>query len=247
MPTNPKVKQELLSKLGGISHQALSQRAARIKETYGPMTTEEAVYVIAHIEGIDLSKFLPIATLDRVRSLVPKEIQPNKSQTRPQQRVKRQQSESYPLATKAQVKMAYDLGNNVYPNLFVLENSIRSLITKRLEVLDINWWDKFVPSPVKNNVSKTMNKEKRYPYREARGNHPISYANFADLSTIIVANQPIFQNIIIDFEWFRVKMDEIYMARNNLAHCVSLSSDDVARINLFFRDWARLLETAGLR
>lgn len=244
MTTDPKVRREILSRLG-ISPQALSQRAKRIKENFGPMTTEEAVYVIAHIEGIDLSKFLPIATLDRVRSLVPKEIQPNKSQTHPPQRVKRQQKVSYPLATNAQIKMAYDLGSDVYPKLFVLENSIRSLIIKRLEALDVNWWDNYVPSPVKINVSKTMNKEKRYPYREARGNQTISYANFSDLSTIILANQTVFQNIILDFEWFKVKMEETYMARNNLAHCVSLSSDDVARINLFFRDWARLLETAG--
>lgn len=244
MSTDPKVRREILGRLR-ISRQALSQRATRIKENYGPMTTEEAVYVIAHIEGIDLSKFLPIAILDRVRSLVPKEIQPNKSQARSQQRVKRKQKESYPLVTNAQIKMAYDLGNDVFPKLFVLENSIRSLITKRLEALDTNWWDTYAPSPVKNNVSRTMNKEKRYPYREARGNHPISYANFADLSTIILANQSVFQDVILDFEWFKVRMDEVYMARNNLAHCVSLSSDDVARINLFFRDWARLLETAG--
>lgn len=244
MPTNPKVRLEILGRLG-ITRQALSHRAKRIKENYGPMTTEEAVYVIAHIEGVDLSKFLPIATLDRVRSLVPKEIQPDKSQIHPQPRIKRQQQESYPLVTNAKIRMAYNLGSDVYPRLFVLENSIRSLITKRLSALDTNWWDTYVPSQVKNNVSRTINKEKRYPYREARGNHPISYANFSDLSTIILENQSVFQDVILDFEWFKVKMDEIYMVRNNLAHCVALSNDDVSRINLFFRDWARLLETAG--
>ena len=244
MSTNPKLRQEILGKLR-ISRQALSQRAARIKEHYGPMTTEEAVYVIAHTEGIDLSKFLPIAVLDRVRSLVPKEIKPSKAQARSQPRVKRKQKESYPLITDAQIKMAYDLGCDVFPKLFVLENSIRSLITKHLDAISANWWDTYAPSTVKNNVSKTMNREKRYPYREARGNHPISYANFADLSAIVLANQSVFQDVILDFGWFKVKMDEVYMARNNLAHCVSLSDDDIARINLFFRDWARLLETAG--
>ena len=74
MSTNQSVKREVLGKLK-ISPQALSQRAARIKGRYGPMTTEEAVYVIAHMEGIDISKFLPIATLDRVRSLVPRDVQ----------------------------------------------------------------------------------------------------------------------------------------------------------------------------
>jgi hypothetical protein len=245
MPTNSKVKQELLSRLGGISRQALSQRAARIKKKYGPMTTEEAIYVIAHTEGIDLSKFLQLPTIDRVRSLVPKENQPNKLLTHPQQRVKTQQNESYPLVTKTQVRQANNLGNDVYPKLFILENSIRSLIVKCLEPLDKNWWNIDVPLKVRDNVSRTMNNEKRYPYRKARGNHPISYANFADLNTIIQANQSIFQKIIIRFDWFSFRMDEVYMARNNLAHCVSLSNDDIARINLFYREWATLLETAG--
>jgi len=244
MSTNPIVKKEILNKLK-ITPQALSQRAKRIKEKFGPMTTEEAIYVIAHMEGLDLSKFLPIATLDRVRSLVPKEILPSKSKALLQQRVKPQKEELYPLVTSPQIKMAFDLGGNVYPKLFVLENSIRSLITKQFVALDPNWWDTYVPASVKSNVLKTMNKEKRYTYRESRGKHPISYANFIDLSTIIVDNQSVFQNINIDFDWFKEKMKEIYMARNNIAHCVPLSKDDVTRIDLFFRDWARTLETAG--
>jgi len=244
MPTNPIVRREILGKLN-ISRQALSYRAKRIKEKFGPMTTEEAVYVIAHIEGIDLSKYLPISTLDRMRSLVPKEIQPIKMQTRSQGRIKQQQKESYPLTTSSQLKMANDLGCNIYPKLFVLENSIRSLITNHFEPLGVDWWDKYVPPLVKNNVTRTINKEKRFPYRESRGNHPLSYANFSDLCAIILENKIVFQNIIINFEWFKVRMDEIYMARNNLAHCVPLLSDDVVRINLFFRDWSRLLEVAG--
>jgi len=244
MTTNPNVRQEILGNLK-ISRQALSQRAARIKENFGPMTTEEAVYVIAHMEGIDISKFLPLAMLDRVRSLVPRDIQPSKPRVAQQQKVIQRKRETYPLATNTQITMAHNLGSVVYPQFFILENSIRALITKQLEVLDANWWDTYVPSQVKNNVSRTMNREKPYSYRESRGNHQISYANFSDLSTIILANQSVFQNIILDLQWFKVRMDEICMARNNLAHCVPLSKDDVLRINLFFRDWARLLETAG--
>jgi hypothetical protein len=245
MPTNSNVRKEVLEKLK-ISKQALSQRAGRIKKGYGPMTTEEAVYVIAHIQGIDLSKFLPIATLDRIRSLVPKEIQPKKQLVHSPQSIK-QKKISYPLISNSLINMAYNLGSEVYPKLFVLENSIRTIITKRLELLDVNWWDTYVPKEIKDNVSRTMKKEKRYPYRETRGSHPISFANFSDLSAIILANQPVFKNIILDYQWFKVKMDEIYMVRNNLAHCVALSNDDITRINLFFRDWSRLLETAGFR
>ena len=244
MATNSGVRREILEKLG-ISRQALSQRASKIKRDLGPITTEEAVYVIGHLEGIDLSRFLPISTLDRIRSLVPREIKPTKISEQRVRSVKKKQERHYPLVNSTGINIASKLGNDSYTKLFILENSIRALIVKKLGVLRRDWWDIYVPLKVKNNVARTINKEKHYPYREARGSDPLYYANFSDLSTIILENKEVFRDIILDFDWFKVKMEEIYMARNNLAHCVPLTRDDVSRINLFFSDWARLLETAG--
>ncbi len=251
MPTDHNVRSELLDRLQ-ITPQGLSYRAKKIKETYGPMTTEEAVYVIAHLEGIDLSKHLPIGTLDRVRALVPRGIQYSHSKpaavdarkAKPPASRKRKR---YPLVTESQAKMAGDLGSRVYPLLFILENSIRELISLRLSKKGSDWWDNLVPSRVKNSVERTMKKEGRYPYRDKRGNHPLSFANFSDLKDIILNNQPEFADAIMDFDWFAVHMDEIYMVRNNIAHCVPLSQDDVSRLEVFFRDWARLLESAGIK
>lgn len=251
MPTEPNVRRELLGRLG-ITRQGLGYRAKRIKEAYGPMTTEEAVYVIAHLEGIDLSRHLPIATLDRVRALVPREIPDSRSKPsardakKARPRVSRRRK-PYPLVTASQAKMAEDLGSRVYPLLFILENSIRELISLRLSKKGSDWWGNFVPSKVKNSVERTMKKETRYPYRDRRGKHPLSYANFSDLKHIILGNQAEFADEIIDFDWFAVHMDEIYMVRNNIAHCVPLPADDVSRLEVFFRDWARLLETAGVK
>jgi hypothetical protein len=251
MPTEPNVRRELLERLG-ITPQGLSYRAKKIKEAYGPMTTEEAVYVIAHQEGVDLSRHLPIATLDRVRALVPREIPDSRSKSpardakKARPRVSRRKK-PYPLVTAAQAKMAEDLGGGVYPLLFVVENSIRQLISVRLSKKGSDWWDTCVPPKVRKNVERTMKKETRYPYRDRRGSHPLSYANFSDLKDIILANQAEFQDAIIDFDWFAVRMGEIYMVRNNIAHCVALTRDDISRVNLFFRDWARLLETAGIK
>lgn len=249
MATDPNVRRELLERLGGISRQALSARAKKVKEAYGPMTTEEAVYVIAHLEGVDLSRHLSIATLDRVRALVPREIpdtRPRSTGSKVKPKVVRRKK-PYPLVTARQVKVAERLGGEVYPLLFVLENSIRELVSRRLSTKGQDWWDNLVPAKVKNNVSRTMKKETRYPYRDKRGKHPLSYTNFSDLKAIILANPSEFQNVVLDLDWFSVRMDEFYMVRNNIAHCVPLSPDDVTRVNLFFRDWARLLEAAGFK
>ncbi len=248
---NRTIRRLILNKLR-ITKQALSQRAKRLKDTYGPMTTEEAVYVMAHLEGIDLSKHLSLSVLDRIRALVPRQTvpapaMPSRQSQKKAKRPKPKQYTAYPLVSASEVNVANHLGSEVYPQVFILENSIRKLIKDRLSKLDKSWWDKLVPPDVQGNVARTMKREKRYTYREARGSHPLLYANFADLKKIIVTKQNVFSDVIIDIEWFKVKMDEVYMARNNLAHSVSLSRDDISRIALFHRDWARMLNAAGIR
>jgi hypothetical protein len=133
--------------------------------------------------------------------------------------------------------------------MFQLENSIRELVEKVLSKSGVDWWNNHVPSDVRTNVRRTMDKEKRYPYRTRRGDHPLYYANFDDLRKIIMypLNKSDFQQIIVDFQFFEVKMNEVYMARNNLAHCVPLLESDIARIMLFHRDWAIILDSAGIK
>ncbi len=251
MTTDPKLRKDLLAKIG-ITKQGLSYRAKKLKELYGPMTTEEAVYVIAHMEGFDLSQYLSISTLDRVRALVPRQppsvkTEKSKQSAARKKSVPKPKSKPYPLVSNSFAKKAEALGESIYPLLFIIENSIRNLISSRMASVGSNWWDTNVPAKVRNNVQRTITKEARYPYRDKRGNHPLSYSNFADLKEIILANPSEFQNVILDFEWFKVRMDEVYMARNNIAHCVPLAKDDETRIRLFFRDWARLLDTAGIK
>lgn len=247
---NRDVRRDLFSKLK-ITRQALNQRAKRLKDKYGPMTTDEAVYIIAHTEGIDLAKYLPLATLDRIRSMVPREIKPQtvKLQTIHQKnnRGKKQKATiSYPLIKGAFIQQAVVIGEEAFPQVVILENSIRALIERTLSAKNPDWWTELVPSKVKSNVQRTMEKEKKYPYREKRGDKPLMYCNFADLKEIIKENHPAFSAVIFDLEWFKAKMDEVYMARNNLAHSILLTNDDMARIALFYKDWARLLEAANI-
>jgi hypothetical protein len=248
---NHHLRVDLLDKLN-ISKQALSQRVKRLKGTYGPMTTEEAVYVIAHMEGLDITKYLPLAVIDRVRSLVPRD-QTFRSDKRvlpiPVKKAKSPKIKPYPLISNSATNHAIILGTEVFPIMYQLENSIRLLIESVLSRSGKDWWNKRVPPDVQKNVQRTMDKEKRYPYRDKRGNQPLYYANFDDLKKIVIdpSNMIDFKGIIIDFDWFKVKMDEVYMARNNLAHCVPLPEDDISRIFLFHRDWARILDTAGIK
>lgn len=250
---NSEIRESLLKKLK-ISKQALSQRANRLKEKHGPMTTDEAVYIIAHMEGIDLSRQLPLTMLDRIRALIPREVPPTPpvlkvSPTKKVIKKRKSEQAKYPLVTKVLIQKARIAGDDAFPRVFVLENSIRSLIKLKLLPIDKDWWPNLIPKPVLESVERTLKKEKKFPYREKRGNEPLFYCNFDDLKKIIVDdnNYPYFQDVIIDVDWFKVKMQEVYMARNNLAHSVPLSKDDFSSIILFYNQWARLLESAGIK
>ena len=248
---NRKVRKLLLEMLR-ISPQALSQRAKRIKSGFGPMSTDEAVYVIAHQEGIDLSRHLPIEIIDTVRSLVPKDLPkpsaPATHRTTSVKKKKRAATSSYPLVKESMISKSVAIGQESFPQVFVLENSIRNLIIARLtKAYDADWWNKARIKNIRDNVQRTIDKEKKYPHREKRGLYPIFYSNFADLKQIILNESKYFNDVIIDFQWFAVEMDQVYMARNSLAHSVLLTEDDASKIRLFYRDWARLLDSAGIK
>jgi len=246
-----KVRKLLFKKLQ-VTPQALSQRAKRIKSSYGPMSTDEAVYVIAHQEGIDLSRYLSIQVIDRVRSLVPKDLpRPagiTPSKTVKAKKTKRATTSSYPMVKESMISRSVTIGNESFPQVFVLENSIRNLIIAKLKkAYGSDWWNKARIKGIRDTVQRTIDKEKKHPHRERRGLHPIFYSNFADLKQIILNERNQFTDVIIDCQWFEVEMDQVYMARNSLAHSVLISEDDVSRIRLFYRDWARLLESADVK
>jgi hypothetical protein len=245
-----RVKKLLLDRLR-ITPQALSQRAKKMKSAFGPMSTEEAVYVIAHQEGVDLTRLLSIGIIDRVRSLVPKEL-PRRWQAKAHLTAKTKKDPKgtrlYPLVKKSLISQSVRIGQESFPQLFILENSIRNVIIQKLGcAYGKQWWNKANIRGVRDDVQRTIDKEKKYPHRQKRGSHPIYYSNFAHLKQIILNERKHFAGIIVDFKWFEVEMNEVYMPRNLLAHSIVIGEDDASRIRLFYRDWARLLESAGCK
>jgi len=67
--TNRHLRRALLEKLG-ITRQALSLRAKKLKEQK-PMTTTDAIYIIAQENGIPLERYLAPELIDRVKALLP--------------------------------------------------------------------------------------------------------------------------------------------------------------------------------
>jgi len=103
----------------------------------------------------------------------------------------------------------------IYPYVYVLENSLRDLILNEFKN-DKNWWTnkKIVKQDIQKYATNIMNAEKKHKWLDARGDHQIYYVGLEHLYKIIEMTYPRFKNIfnlanlktwIDDFVWQRPK------------------------------------------
>ncbi|MCH7998388.1 MAG: hypothetical protein IIA91_02770 [Chloroflexi bacterium] len=131
----------------------------------------------------------------------------------------------------------------VYTFFFSFENSVRELVESRLrEALGSQWWDNGVPQAVRKKVDLRRDKEKANRWHQARGGSDIYYADFGDLSRVIISNWELFEDLFPAQDWISSRLDDLEMSRNVIAHNGILADVEVNRIELYLRDW---LEQVG--
>ncbi len=248
MRANKELKAALLSTLR-VTRQRLSQRVKKVKEKHGPMSTADATYVISHLEGLDLTKFLDAATVDRVRGLVPDggstASRNGSSRKRPPARLSVSIAGTVPkvdaLLSTSVARDAQEMAK-IYPIYYVIENSIRIVITRVLEKkYGMQWWDTRAPRPVQQRVAERKNSEAKKPWHGKRGAHEIFYSDFGDLRVIIEKNWSDFSSLFPSRQWITQRLDELEHPRNVLAHHNPVNKNDRKRVELYFHDWISLL------
>ncbi len=130
-----------------------------------------------------------------------------------------------------------------YEVFYCLEQSIRKLIAETLELADPGkWWDpKRIPKLIFDEIGKRIQKE-RDAGVTPRSDHPIDYSNFGELGEIIKANWDVFGSIFDSQRAVEKVMNSLNVIRGPIAHCSSLSEDEVVRLRLSVKDWFRLME-----
>jgi len=250
MVTDRKLKSALLEHLE-VTPQRLSQRVKKMKQDHGPMSTENATYVIAHQEGIDLTRYLPAETVDRIRGLVPgshSRGQP-KSNGSARSRIPKQVLVSIGTdLPKVDALLSTTIASDaarmaeLYPKYYVLENSVRFVIKRILEYkYGPSWWQTQVAEPVRKKVSDRKLKEKTQPWHGKRGQHEIFYSDFGDLKRIVQKNWSDFKDLFPSQPWILQKLDELETPRNILAHHNPVGKRDQQRIDLYYQDWIALI------
>jgi Swt1-like HEPN len=247
--TNPQLRADLLKKLGGVSRQRLSQRVADIKKAHGPMSTEDATYVLAHQQGLDLPKYLAQATVDRVRGM----LQRTADQAAPAPAVRAtptRATTSRPVRIDADAAIdpllpavvADDAKNmaKVYTRLYVLENSARNVIHRVMTAKHgADWWSKKAPAKVQKNVQDRKNKEDKRPWTGKRGSHEIHYSDFGDLQNIILANWADFEDVFQEVAFITRTLGGLEPMRNITAHNNRVAQKEEDRLRIHVDDWVK--------
>ncbi|PID65779.1 MAG: hypothetical protein CR975_05850 [Gammaproteobacteria bacterium] len=127
-----------------------------------------------------------------------------------------------------------------YVYYYAFENSIRSLISGRLEERHgINWWELKAPDGVKANVKKHQTNELDTAMA-IRSEDPLCYTNFGELIDIINANWEDFSDTIRSRKSMQSVISQFGKIRNVIAHSCELEEDDIFRLKLLIKDWFRI-------
>lgn len=127
-----------------------------------------------------------------------------------------------------------------YVLYYSLENSVRKLITDVLsEKYSVDWWEKRVPSGIRQNVQQLQEKE-RDTAMSIRSEDNLSYANFGELIDIFNSNWNDFADILRSRKAVQDTLSQFSKVRNVVAHSCELNDDEIVRFKLLIKDWLRI-------
>ncbi|MGI0072607.1 MAG: hypothetical protein ACREA3_02200 [Nitrosotalea sp.] len=147
----------------------------------------------------------------------------------------------YPRTRKRKLQLPFDQklvqeaekNMDIYPYVYILENSIRKLILDKFANKN-NWWtdSKIVKQDIQDYAQKIQDAEKKHKWVGKRGAHPIYYIGLDHLYKIIEMNyNPHFKNL---FEISNLKtwINECVPIRNLLAHNVPTQQSERDNIKI---------------
>ena len=127
----------------------------------------------------------------------------------------------------------------VYAAIHAFENAVRAMVVKAMgEKHGATWWEK-VPERIRKMSKTRMEEDAKYRWHGARGASDVNYCDFGDLSSIIVTNWEVFEDLLGNMEWAKAILTSLEKSRNIVMHGGSVAKEDVERIGMNIRDWIR--------
>ncbi len=128
----------------------------------------------------------------------------------------------------------------VYTAIAAFEMSARKLLASvLLEQIGANWWDQCVPHGARKKAESRLQEEERIKWHGQRGGSLLDYTELGDLVNIIRNNWAHFEPYIPSIDWVASIFSVVERSRNVIMHSGELSREDVARVGINIRDWAK--------
>lgn len=250
---NKRLRKALLKRLG-CTPAALSQRVKRLKKDH-PMTSDDAAYVIAHQQGIPLDRYLPVEQVNHIGTVLTQIRTPTPSGVRSRAGGVRSTTTSKPLIICGELKATDPVLSQkklheaqemaaIYPLLYVLENSIRDIITSFMEsTYGRNWWEEKAPKGLQTTVTQRMSEDADNSWHQRRGARPIDYLDLNQLPALMRKIEgDVVPKIVPGIEWFTQLVNEVYKSRCVICHMNPLDKDNISSVKLRFRQWQKQIK-----
>ena len=236
----------------GLTKWALYKGAKKVQEEQGgTISMRIAAGVVAGKEKVETQRHLDKEELGTVREILSKTVVPTAPTPSPAAstaryvlKVQDREFEA-PLLPRSVVADAKRMAQ-VYPVLYIFENSVRAFVRLILkEQFGEDWWEKGVSKNIKNSVAGREAKDGAEAWYGKRGADELCYTLIADLAKIVRRNitlfQPYFKEVTSGVDFLLIKIQEIEKVRNTVAHHNSLTDDDIKLIELYWRQWRQQL------
>lgn len=130
----------------------------------------------------------------------------------------------------------------VYTAIAAFENSVRDFVAKRLlegPPAQENWWTECVSEKIRKKAETRQEEEAKIRWHTPRGDQPLNYTEFGDLTAIISQNWGLFEPHLRNQDWVRQILGTLERSRNVIMHSGELASADIERIGTVIRDWVK--------
>jgi len=256
MPKKPHLRalREAIARRLDIRTSRIYARASALA-TRAQTNTEDGVCLLAAQSGINLNRYLPKERVDQIRQLLfqltqhtglseaGKRVSKKPAVRTVSVTVGKTLTLTDPLLTDKVIAEGKEMAEEVYPLLYVFENSVREMILRVMQKAHgPNWWDSKVSSGIREEVEKRKKREDENPWHGKRGAHSICYTDLDHLGRIVQNNWVDFKAILPRPQWLEQRLDEMGHSRNPVAHMNPLSRNDIQRIKVYFRDWETLVK-----
>jgi len=238
---------QILEKKSDVKRPGLKVTLSRIKKRLDLKSIDQAAcfYIKKNNLDINVSSIIDDVTRKAVQDEFASENRPNpaiKISKRKQNQKPLLKSDD-PFVDNQTFNAAYS-NAEIYPIIYLFENSVRSFIVAVMKKdFGDSWWTEKVEkvnTRIKENVEIRRLAEKEAPWHSTRGADPIYYTDIDDLKKILNTYSKEFRKILKGkFEHVIVWIDEIEKTRNTLAHNNPVTKRDRDRLMLYAHDWGK--------